>query len=119
MARPRKQRRVCGFPAYACFGPQGHACPHAVTMTVDEYETLRLIDYEGLLQEECAVQMDVARTTVQAIYAAARKKVAECIVLGKRLEIGGGDVQLCDNAACEGKRGCRRRQGCDCAAKTE
>lgn len=111
MARPRKHRRVCGLPNYAHFGPHGNSCKHVIYMTVDEYETIRLIDYESLTQEECSVQMDVARTTVQAIYAAARKKMAECLVTGKHLEIGGGDVQLCEHTDCVQKRGCCNRRG--------
>ena len=67
-----------------------------VTMTVDEYETIRLIDLEGLTQEECSNQMNVARTTVQSIYNDARKKIAESVVNGKVLKIEGGDYQLCD-----------------------
>ncbi len=59
-------------------------------MTVDEYETLRLLDDEGLTQEACAARMNVARTTVTAIYDSARKKVAEALVHGKRLLITGG-----------------------------
>jgi predicted DNA-binding protein (UPF0251 family) len=36
-------------------------------MTVEEYETIRLIDLLGYMQEQCADQMHVARTTVQRI----------------------------------------------------
>lgn len=80
-------------------------------MTVDEYETIRLIDLEGLTQEECAERMKVARTTVQGIYAGARKKVAESLVAGKMLRIEGGDYRLCDGYA-ESCRpcGCRRHR---------
>ena len=46
----------------------------AVEMTLDEYETIRLIDLLDYTQEECAVQMGVARTTVQSVYNEARKK---------------------------------------------
>lgn len=42
-------------------------------LSLDEYETLRLIDFLGQTQEECARQMEVARTTVQSMYDSARK----------------------------------------------
>lgn len=113
MARPRKCRRVCAAPNYPHFGPKGGVNNAAVDMQLDEYEAIRLIDFEGLTQEECALQMGVARTTVQAIYAAARKKMAECLVAGRQLVISGGDIQFCEQAACTRKRGCCR-QGAPC-----
>jgi predicted DNA-binding protein (UPF0251 family) len=69
-----------------------------VNMTVDEYETIRLIDLEGYTQEECAKQMNIARTTVQGIYNDAREKLAESVVNGKVLFIKGGEYQLCDGS---------------------
>lgn len=106
MPRPRKWRRVCAAPRCTQFAPN---CIHhePVTMTVDEYETLRLIDWEGLTQEQCAKQMEVARTTVQAVYQSARKKLADCIVNGRQLLINGGEYRLCEH---QGRRcgvGCR------------
>jgi len=65
-------------------------------MTIEEYETLRLIDGEDFTQEKCAIQMHVARTTVQKLYNTARKKLAEALVNGKSLIIGGGTYKLCD-----------------------
>lgn len=97
MSRPRKWRRVCALPERKSFGPLDVASdPDIVVMSVDEYETIRLIDYEGLNQEECASHMQVARTTVQGIYIEARKKLASSLVDGKVLVIKGGAYQLCD-----------------------
>lgn len=98
MPRPRKWRRVCCLPDSSRFGPLDSPVEgdFFVIMTVDEYETIRLIDLEGLSQEECASQMNVARTTVQGIYSEARKKLAESLVNGKILRIEGGDYKLCD-----------------------
>ncbi len=74
-----------------------------IVMTVDEFEAIRLIDLEGLSQEECAEQMQVARTTAQAIYNSARVKLAECLVKGMELTISGGDYVLSEGKGC----GCR------------
>ena len=72
------------MPKNNLFGPPGmHSnMDNAVRMTVDEFETIRLIDYEGLMQEECADRMGVARTTVQGIYSVARKKISTSLVEG-------------------------------------
>ena len=75
-------------------------------MTVDEYETIRLIDGEELSQEQCGEQMQISRTAVQLVYASARKKLASALVEGRPLKIGGGSYQLC----C-GEETCGRRQG--------
>lgn len=80
-------------------------------MTVDEYETIRLIDHEGLMQEDAAERMNVARTTVQAIYGNARKKLAAALVEGKTLRIEGGDVEICGgNPQCAYRQNCPRRK---------
>ncbi|MFT8889226.1 MAG: DUF134 domain-containing protein [Ethanoligenens sp.] len=97
MPRPQKCRRICDMPKCRRFGPLGEGLNNlpVITMTVDEFESIRLIDSEGLSQEECAEQMMVARTTAQAIYASARAKLAECLVNGMQLTIRGGNVVLC------------------------
>lgn len=79
--------------------------PKNVVLAVDEYETIRLIDLLGLTQEECAGQMGVARTTVQALYEAARAKLADMLVNGRLLHVEGGPYELCPRAGgCRGKR---------------
>lgn len=98
MPRPRKWRRVCGMPGCARFGPLGREAVDAVVMTVDEYETIRLMDWENCSQEQCAARMGIARTTVQGIYMTARRKVADVLVHGRVLSIEGGDYQLCETA---------------------
>ena len=90
MSRPVRCRRIGQIPAYRSFSPDDVQDADIVYLTVDEYETIRLMDAEGMNQEECAASMNVARTTVTAIYDSARKKVAEALTCGKRLFITGG-----------------------------
>lgn len=98
MPRPRKLRRVCNLPDFRIFGPLSGAVnkDSFIIMTVEEYEVIRLMDLEGLGQEQCADRMGVARSTVQRMYNEAKEKVADCLVNGKMLKIEGGDYVLCD-----------------------
>ncbi len=97
MARRPKCRRVCHFPETEGFVPLGDGDGgEPVVLTVDEYETVRLIDKEGLSQEQCSERMQIARTTVQKIYESARKKLADALVEGLPLRIRGGFYRICD-----------------------
>lgn len=105
MPRPRKCRKVCQLPRHPGFYPiDGEQNNPKITLSVDEYETLRLIDKEGFSQEACGSYMQIARATVQAIYTSARKKVACALVEGRPLQIEGGDYRLCDG----------QEETCDC-----
>lgn len=124
MGRPKKCRRVCALPTARAFGPQGPVCAcERLCLPVDEFEIVRLCDLQGYTQEECARQMGVARTTVQAGYNAARQKLADALVNGKLLFIEGGEYELCARAGecCAagcGKSGCTRRCG-ECENKRQ
>ena len=97
MPRPTKCRKVCCLPKCKEFSPHidQNISAETIVMTVDEYETIRLIDYQGFSQEECGEYMHVARATVQLIYNRARKKIADVLVNGAILRIEGGDYSLC------------------------
>lgn len=105
MARPYKARRICQLPTVAVFEPAEGNAKREVELSLEEYEAIRLIDLLGCTQEECALQMGVARTTVQSVYTSARKKTAQCLVYGWRLCIRGGNYQVCPKGA-----GCCRNQ---------
>ena len=111
MPRPQRCRRICREPVYPEFAPSGPYEGGEVRLSLDEFETIRLVDLEGRSHEQCAAQMDIARSTVTEIYESARRKIADCIVNGSRLIISGGSYKLCDGAdAGRCGRSCRRGQ---------
>ena len=95
---PRKQRCrwIDGYPDHWEFSPEEVSDKESVVLSLDEFETIRLLDREGLTQEQCAERMGIARTTVTSIYESARRKVADALVDGRRLLIRGGYYQLND-----------------------
>ncbi|MGN1318195.1 MAG: DUF134 domain-containing protein [Lachnospirales bacterium] len=99
MARPIRCRRICLEPEYDGFKPEGLSKYDEIILSVDEYEVIRLIDYERKTHLQCAEQMGISRTTVTEIYEKARVKIADCIVNGKALKICGGNYKLCDGSA--------------------
>lgn len=113
MPRPVKWRNVCCLPEKNKFGPlDTERQEDEIIMSVDEYETIRLIDHEKMNQEECAEIMNVARTTVQRIYNDARGKIANAIVNSKVLKIEGGEYRLYgESGQARGCGRCRRHQG--------
>lgn len=94
MPRPKRCRRICGYPDYWSFVPEGAETMETILMTLDEYEAVRLIDFQKMTQEECADEMRVSRTTVTGIYDSARFKISDAMINGKRLRITGGTYQI-------------------------
>ncbi len=96
MPRPFKNRCINGRPIAVVYKPAG--IPAAglewIQLNLDEFECVRLIDHLGLEQEQAAEQMGVSRPTVTRIYASARKKIADVLVLGQALRIEGGVVKM-------------------------
>ena len=94
MARPKRCRRVCFEPVFNQYGPYGMKDNEELILNVDEFEVIRLIDFEKKTHEQCAKQMDISRTTVTEIYEKARYKIADSLVNGKCLHITGGHYRL-------------------------
>ena len=94
MPRPRCPRRVAAPPRCSYFKPAGVPISRLedVALSVDELEALRLADLEGLYQDAAAARMGVSRPTFARIVEASRRKVAEALVHGRALRIGGGPV---------------------------
>ena len=112
MGRPRKQKLICALPEFTAFNTK-KGVKDAVHIRLDEYEVIRLIDNLGLTQQECARQMQMARTSITSIYEAARYKLSMAIVDNKALIIDGGDYHICGNSGnCCGKCGQNRCKLC-------
>lgn len=105
MARPTRCRRVCVEPECSSFIPRTGSRTSEVFLTVDEYEVIRLVDYEKRTHEQCAMQMGISRTTVTEIYGSARFKLSDSLVNGKALTITGGHYQVCGG---DREHGCGR-----------
>jgi uncharacterized protein len=103
MPRPKCCRRVAALPGSSLFKPAGvPACSLGeVVLAVDEFEALRLADYEALYQEQAAERMGVSRQTFGRIIEAARKKVVQALVEGLMLRIEGGKIKMAEMRAFE------------------
>lgn len=62
-----------------------------VVLYFEEYEAIRLADYENLTQEAAAKKMNISRPTFTRLYDKARKNIARAFVECKAIFIQGGD----------------------------
>ena len=94
MPRPFKHRCINAQPLSVVYKPAGIPARQLewVTLHLDEFETIRLLDHVGLDQEKAALEMGISRPTVTRIYASARQKIATAIVQGQAICIEGGPV---------------------------
>lgn len=125
MPRPRKKCRIDSAPPVVFYKPQGVPLGQlkGVTLAVEGFEAFRLVDAEGLSQEEAAERMRVSRPTICRILGEARSIVAKALANGWAIRIedrpepehdrvGSGNGAESVRAGCRGRsRGCGRRHG--------
>lgn len=125
MARPTRSRKICREPQYKEFAPTQNGEgknteeKEKITLSLDEYEVIRMVDLRGVTHEQCAAHMGISRTTVTEIYEGARRKIADMIVNGKSLHIEGGNCFVCNgrggacnNDKCIEEKACPDRDNC-------
>jgi len=94
--RPSKSRKISALPVLKGFRPYGlesfRSGGEPVFLFLEEYEAIRLCDYDRKDHEGAARLMDVSRPTFTRIYASAREKIAKAFVEARQLVIEGGKV---------------------------
>lgn len=94
--RPKRHRRLGKPPGMMGFKPIGipMVMSDHISVQYEEYEALRLADYENLSHAEAAEKMNVSRPTFTRIYEKIRNKLAQAFVEGKTILIEGGNVEF-------------------------
>jgi predicted DNA-binding protein (UPF0251 family) len=107
MSRPKRIRKMTNPPHFKGFRPIGLSEENnPVVLNYEEYEAIRLSDFELFGQIEASQKMDISRPTFTRIYESARRKVAKAFVLGKTIVFEGGKVYfdsdwyLCNSCGC-------------------
>ena len=132
MGRRRKCRFVADMPEVTVFKPQGVPMSElrGVVLGLDGFEALRLVDGEGLTQEQAAERMQVSRPTLCRILGEARSQVARALSRGWAIRVevdaehavagGNGQENMtipcrraqagCGRGKTQGGRSCRVRE---------
>ena len=96
MPRPRRLRRVRSMPGIDYFKPAGVKATelHQIILTIDEYEAVKLKDFEKIEQTKAAKKMNISQPTFNRLLTSARKKISDAIVNGKAIKIEGGSYKM-------------------------
>lgn len=122
MPRPKRIRRVCTPPHFKGYLPIGLPNQdNAVVLNYEEYEAIRLSDFELHGQVAAAEIMGVSRPTFARVYESARRKIAEAFVGGRPIVFEGGKVYFdsdwfsCKTCKCWFNRIDREHEVANCA----
>jgi len=96
MARTKKLRLIERAPSFNGFTPFGvqNAPTDEVYLTFEEYESIKLCDYDLLKHEDAANLMNISRSTFSRIYESSRRKIAKAFVDVCTIRIDGGSASL-------------------------
>ena len=93
--RQKKYRIVKLDPKISQFSPRGRpGRPDEVELKMDEFEALRLADYQDLSQKEAARSMRISQQTFSRILTRAHKLIAKGITTGSTIRIQGGQYVI-------------------------
>jgi predicted Fe-Mo cluster-binding NifX family protein/predicted DNA-binding protein (UPF0251 family) len=90
MPRKPSPKTIRSRPSVRFFAPSESEFGTArggITLLLEEWEALRLVDYIGLEQTVAALSMDISRQSVQMLLSSARSKLARAVVEGLPLQI--------------------------------
>lgn len=96
MPRRRKSRKIVAPPNFKGYKPYGnHGRPgDAVELLYEEYEALKLADYDGMHHLDASKLMGVSRPTFARIYETARRKIAQALVEAKEIRTKYGNAVM-------------------------
>ena len=93
--RPKKIRIIQRMPRVSQFSPRGRAGrPDEVELSIDQFEAMKLSDYQGFSQAQGAMAMRLSRPSFGRILREARKKISDALVNGKIIKVRMGNVQI-------------------------
>ncbi|MBU1194525.1 MAG: DUF134 domain-containing protein [Proteobacteria bacterium] len=116
MPRPKRLRCILGEPSVNKFGPHGFKGRGEITLSLEEFEAIRHIDFEGLDQSQAAQIMDVSRQTFGRILKSGRYNLSNALVNGYHLKIEGGCYTM-DTSEQRRQHGHGRGNGRRCGGK--
>lgn len=99
MPRRRRLRRIVAPPQFKGYKPYGasHRSVEGVELLYEEYEALKLTDYDMMNHQEACELMGVSRATFARIYESARKKVARAFVEVREIKTVYGNAYMDDS----------------------
>jgi predicted DNA-binding protein (UPF0251 family) len=85
-----KKKRCCRFlDDEVTFKPTGIKMKELETTDIeaDEFEAIRICDYEGFSQIEASIRMGISRGTIQRLLSSGRKKIVDSLLNKKAIVI--------------------------------
>ncbi len=96
MSRRKRLRKIVAPPGFAGFKPYGtiQKATGSVELLYEEYEAIKLVDYDLMNHQQASELMGVSRATLARIYETARRKMAMALVEIKEIKAVYGNAWM-------------------------